>query len=353
MPTVSGYTTFGIIRKRMADIYLDFATRIKAGGAFGTQTTADLPDTFPTDPLVQIMTTTSASIHEVWEAVELWYSQLNPYTASGAYLEYLHGARVGLARADGQTDAEYRALILAKTPFTSRMTLDGVASAQGDIDCAVLLTSTPAAPIEGIPAPGNALVVKGCSVDYDALAQRLYETTELGLHQFYGNKTGSYKIPNGGCVSYAFMDAVPVFVGINVTGYYTDECGTPDTAVTSAQVAAMLAVAYASCGLGVSVNFAAVLPLVATIAGFVPTGITFVRRPKQLGGVGCLEEGAAIVTVCGVEQPWATSVNCGHGAGEVWCNDYTQCLTLNPWEYPLFDAQFVTTTVDETKGGCI
>ena len=94
MVTVSGFTTSGIIRKRMADLYSDFALRIKESGVFGTQTTVDAPDLFPADPLVQIMATTAGSLHELWEAVELWFSQLDPRTASGTYLEFLHGSHM-------------------------------------------------------------------------------------------------------------------------------------------------------------------------------------------------------------------------------------------------------------------
>lgn len=353
MTLASGFTTFGIIRKRLADIYADFALRIKEGGVFGTQTTADEPDLFATDPLVQIMTTTGASLHEVWEAVELWYSQLDPNTASGAYLEHLHGNRFGIARATGQSDADYRALILAALQRPTRNNLLTIIEARDDVECAALLASTTAAPIEGIPAPGNAIVVKGCAVDYASIAEQLYNSVELGLHQFYGDIVASYKPANGGCVTYRFMEAIPVFAAIEVHGYFTEVCGSNDPDTIRAAVLAALNARLGVCALGGVFSSPLALASIGTLDGFVVTSVRVARRARQLWGSGCDAADAVRVTLCGVETPWATSITCGPGAGEVWCDPAEGCMTLAPWEYLAFDLDFVTLVEDATQGGCL
>lgn len=353
MVTVSGFTKFGIIRKRMADLFADFALRIKETGVFGTQTTVDAPDLFPTDPLVQIMSTTSASLHELWEATELWYSQLDPRTASGVYLESLHGLRLGITRADGQSDSEYRAAILAAFSRPARTDIVTVATARPDIDCAVLLTSTVENPIEGIPTPGNALVVKGCNIDYQALAADLYTYVDLGVHHLYGEVAAFYATSTGGCVPYRFIEAKPVFVGVEVHGYYTADCGLSPEEDVLAAIYTRLRDTYSECGLGVGFNSATAALAIGAVPGFIVTSVNIARRAKQLWPADCPTDDAARVTICGNEVIWATSTTCGFSAGEVWCPSVNGCLDILPWEHVAFDPQFITLVQDTTDGGCL
>lgn len=352
MVLATGFTTFGIVRKRLADIYGDFALRIKESGVFGTQTTVDAPDTFPSDPLVQIMVTTGASIHEVWEAVELWYTQLDPATASGAYLEHLHGSRLGILRAPGQTDTEYRATLLNALVRPNRNNLLTVLDARTDVECAALLTSTVDNPIEGIPAPGNAIVVKGCNLDYAAMAGDLYNSVELGLHQFYGDKIGSHMPAAGGCVTYRFMEAEPLYVALEVHGYYTEVCGTNGASTVQAAVLAAMQRAFPSCRIGEGLNTATAMTAIGVLSGFVVTGVSMARRARQLWGNGCDPADAPKVTICGTETAWVSSITCGTNPGEVWCPPAPGCLDIKPWEYVALDAQFITVVEDPTKGGC-
>lgn len=354
MATSSGLTSFGIIRRRMADLYLNFATRIKEGGAFGTQTTVDQPDLFPGDPLVQIASASSASAHELWEAVELFYSQLDPETASGIYLERLHGARIGTARAIGQSDDEYRQIILqTMRQRPSRSDPASIAAARDDVDCARLVLSTIGAAVEGIPAPGAMLVVKGCSVDYQALAADLYNGVELGLHTWYGSVTAGHRPIAGGCVVYNFQPALTMFAAVRVTGYSVDACSTADHASVKAAILSKLRTAFVGCELGSGFNSALALGAIGQIDGFVVTGLTLARRPRQLIADGCPLDGLTTVMDCGVETPWASSITCGVGAGEVWCDAYQACLALLPWETLAFDEQFITVVDDLTQGGCL
>lgn len=352
MVTVSGFTTFGIIRKRMADIYSDFALRIKESGVFGTQTTADAPDLFPTDPLVQIMATTSASLHELWEVVELWFAQLDPRTASGTYLEFLHGSRLGIARAGGQTDSEYRAAILSAFSRPARTDIVTVATARPDIDCAVLLTSSTEAPIEGIPTPGNALVVKGCGVDFQALATDIYTYVDLGVHHLYGEVVAYHQPAVGGCITYNFMEAKAVFAAVEVHGYYTDTCGLSPESDVLAAIYARLRDTYSECGLGIGFNAATASLAIGAITGFVVTDIRIARRAKELWPDGCALDDATHVMLCGVSTPWATSTTCAFDAGETWCAPVDGCLSILPWEHVSFDPQFITVVEDLTQGGC-
>ena len=358
MPTISGFTTFGIIRKRMSDLFSDFAARIKENGVFGTQTTADLPDQFATDPLVQIMATTSASLHEVWEAVELYYAQLDPRSADGIYLENMHGLRLGIARGAGQTVESYRSAILSAIQRPTRNHITTIASARPDIDCAVLLTTTPDYQIPGIPTPGNVLVVKGCpsgtaeTIDYDALAEDIFNSVELGVHQLYGDKTGTHAPNASSCITYQFMEAQPLFVAVEVDGYFTSSCGSSELAAQKSAIAVVLKDVYSSCGLGSTVNEFIIRNALTRLSGFVATSIRLARRAPQLWGDGCAPVGAPLVEICGKTIPWVTSKTCGIGAGEIWCAPSTDCVNVNPWEYILVDEQFITVQEDETKGGC-
>jgi hypothetical protein len=355
MPTTSGLTTFGIIRKRMADLYADFALRIKEGGVFGTQTTADLPDTFPTDPLVQIMTTTTASLHELWEAVEFYYAQLDPKTASGVFLDNLHGQRVGIARGVGQTDESYREAILSALARPTRNHIETVASARPDIDCAILLTSTVTDPIVGIPAPGNALVLKGCGVvDYNALAKDIYDTIELGPHQLHGDVIGSYAPNATSCATYRFFEADPIFPAMAIQGYFTATCGVTDIAAIKTTITATLNALYSACGLGAQLNAAVVTATLANLAGFIVTDVKLARRSRELWPMPCPDLSAATtVSICGVVTPWVTHEICGLKAGEVWCPPTSDCLQVKPWEYISIDPQFITVVEDATRGGCV
>lgn len=338
MSTASGFTSFGIIRKRMADLYADFALRIKESGSFGTQTTADAPDIFPTDPLVQIMATTSASLHEVWEAVELWYAQLDPNTAEGVYLEYLHGRRLGVSRAVGQGDPEYRTAILnllgTKTPRTN---IEILAAARPDVDCALLLTSTVENPLPNIPAPGNALVVKGADIDFDALAQDIFTHVELGLHQFYGEQTGS--VSASPCVTYKFIKARPLFCSVQIKGRPVDACTATDIPSLKAEAALRLSAITNACILGSNISSADVLRALGDLPSMVVQDVKLARRAKLL--TACDADNAPLVTIDGVEQPWANDKICGFDAGEVWCAEHSGCLPVLPWEYVAFDTQFI------------
>lgn len=349
MPTASGFTTFGIVRKRMADLYSDFALRIKENGVFGTQTTADAPDVFAADPLVQIMATTSASLHEVWEAVELWYGQLNLETATGTFLDQLHGSRLGVLRAVGQTDESYRATLLAATARPSRTAIETVAVGREDVECAKLVLSTPQAPVEGIPAPGAALVIKGCAVDYNALACSIADSVELGMYSLVGNRFGSCTLDNGSCLTYTFMEAVPVYAAMEVKGFYSDGCSRASTDTLREQIAAALTAAT-QCQIGSVVSGGSAMRVLSVIEGFVVTEVRFARRARELWGNGCDPADAPKVMLCGIETPWVTSQTCGIGAGEVWCEPTEACLGLDPWEYIAFDQQFITVTVGEE--GC-
>lgn len=353
MATNSGLTSFGIIRRRMADLYREFADRLKEGGAFGPQTTVDEPDKFPGDPLVQIATAATASAHELWEAVEYFYAQLDYKTASGIYLERMHGTRVGVLRGVGETDEDYKqrlSQLIEARP--SRSSPEAIAMARPDVECAAIVLSTTANPVEDIPAPGAMLVVKGCDIDYAALAQDLFNGVELGLHTWYGDIEVGYGPPNGGCVQYRFQPAQPVFLAVEIIGYFTDPCMalTPESVIDTAL--GRLEPSILGCALGSRINAASVVTVIGQIDGFMVTGVRLARRAKQLVVGDCEPDGLISVELCGETIIWATSVVCGPGAGEVWCPGGQQCVDLRPWEYPTFDPRFITLTQDPTYGGC-
>lgn len=348
----AGLSTFGVVRKRMADLIIDFALRIKEGGAFGAQTTVDNPDSFPGDPLVAIATTSAASDAELWEAVELWYAQLDPETATGIYLERMHGERVGIARATGQSDADYRAAILAAIRARpTRSDPETVAVQRPDIECARLLVSTLAAPIDGIPAPGAMLIVKGCNIDWQAFAADLYSYVELGAWSLYGSRGILYTPPSGGCIGYQVQEAIPVFAAIDIGIRRKSACGGPDLAMIKAAIVAMLQANFGTCGLGAGLSGTDLIAALGPIADAEITHVRFARRARQLIGSGCDTADLPAVTICGVSQPWASAETCGYEAGEVWCDPDAPCLSLRPWEYMAFDAQFVTVS-EADRGLC-
>lgn len=353
MPTSSGLTTFGIIRRRMSDLYVEFANRLREGGAFGTQTTVDAPDTFPSDPLVQIATAASASAHELWEAVELWFTQLDLDTASGVYLERLHGARVGIARPIGMIDDEYRRLIQAAVRTRpTRTDPVSVASGVDGVTCAKLLLSTTAAPIDGIPAPGAMLVINGCAIDYQALAQAMYDNVELGLYNWIGDRTVGYSAGAGSCVSYTFQEAQPLFAALDIRVQSTASCGAVDLAAIRTAAVEALTVRYGACSIGGALTRPMVISALSGLPDLIIGDVKMARRARVLTGNGCDPAGLPTVTVCGASTVWATSITCGPSAGEVWCEPEGDCLNLQPWEYLAFDPQFVTVTLDNSLASC-
>ena len=91
---------------------------------------------------------------------------------------------------------------------------------------------------------------------------------------------------------------------------------------------------------------------IGALPGFVVTDVRLARRARQLWGNDCDPTNAPMVTICGVETPWVTSITCGFNAGEVWCPPSGSCMDARPWEYLAFDEQFITVVEDTTLGGC-
>lgn len=357
MATVSGLTSVGIIRKRMADLYLDFAARIKEGGAFGAVTTVDSPDDYPSDPLVQIAATASVSTAEIWEATEGFYNQLDWRTATGRYLETLHAERLGIVRSPGMTDDALRALVAAKVnggiPQQGPASL---ASRMDTVECASFIKSTTANPVAGIPTPGAMLVVKESAlpVDYTALAQQIWDETDIGLFEYHGDTEVSLPTANGGCVTIAIQPACRVYVGVRIHGFFTaSSC----VAITEAQVLQHYRDAIKEHFLGVcriggmQIDSDALRQVMPTLAGFVLTGFTFERRPRVLVSVGCEEDGVPLVEINGEIERWESSSVCGYCQGETWCNDWRPCLSLPVWEFPDADIQFMS-LVEQDKVVC-
>lgn len=332
----SGLSLFGIVRKRMSELYSDFAERIKAGGAFGPQTVLDQPDIYKGDPLVQLASAASASDSELWEAVEFYYAQFNLETASGVFLDRLHGDRAGVTRALDQSDTDFRAAIRTVLQvLPSRFDPTAIALNQPEVECAagVVVTGD-----DGCPA--YELVIRGCKPDYQALAQALFDSADLGVYSMQGDIPVSVSTPNGGCVTYRFTEAQPIVIGVRVYGTATDGCSSIDD--VSALVSAALAAFQAGCSFGGQFDAAVLLPILTAIDGFQVTRVEVARRARQLVGINCDLSGLPQIEVCGETAAWATSITCGNAAGEIWCDtDFGGCADLQSFEYPIFDSQFI------------
>lgn len=355
MPITSGLTTFGVVRKLMADLFIDFSQRIKENGSFGATTTLDNPDAYPGDPLVSLAAAASASDHELWEIVEHFYSQLDPTQASGVYLQRFHGDRLGLTQGVTETEENFRTRILNHVRNNiSRVSRITVAEADANVSCAEIVRSTTAAPLNGIAAPAAMLVVKGSPADANDFAQSIYDAVDVSVHNWVGDQSGQATTVNGGCLEHRWQEACPVVVDVRVVGYFKDQfCVSTDADTVLATVLERLNAAYASCGFGTNLTSSELVLKIGEVGGFVVSRVDLRRRAKMLWGDGCDMSAAPVVTIDGTNVTWASSQMCGYCAGETWCDDYFSCLALNAWEYPVFDAQFASLAQDATGGGCV
>jgi len=352
---ITGGTTFGIVRKRMADLYNDFAARIKADGAFGPLTTVDNPDLYKSDPLVQLAAAASASDAELWEVVEFHFKQFDSQSSSGRYLEAYWGIpRFGLARQIGEDWAVYEAKIKnliqngagRYDPPVSAMSFPGV-------ECAAQVFSTPNNPIEGMAAGTSMIVIKACDpIDYDALAAHLWATTEYGIYDFVGDNTASADTGAGGCVGYNLQPACPIVVDLLVSGYPVGpKCVAAGgvTAETKLAIIEQMNAAFSLCQFG-TVFRSSEISAMLDIDGFITEDVTFRRRAPELIGGGCdAPADAPLVEICGAAAAWVSDVICKFCSGEVWCGNRTDCLRLNPWEYPVFNISFVEIELTEPE----
>lgn len=332
----TGLSNFGIVRKRMSDLYADFAERIKVGGAFGPQTTLDAPDQFAGDPLVQLASAASASTHELWEAVEQYYNQFNIETASGVFLDQLHGFRAGVVRVAGQSDDDYRGAILsAIRDLPSRFDPVAVAVGQPDVECAAGIVSTDANGCRTYK-----LVIRGCKPDYEALAQQLYDFVDLGVYELTGDVLASVQTPAGGCVTYRFEEARPILIAVRVEGIFQDDCS--DNASVRAAINTALTAFSSNCGFGGTFDASTLTLIAASIEGFDLRKVTVARRARQLVPEGCDTSGLLQIELCGDSIAWASSNTCGADRGEVWCDDdFSDCALLEDGEYPIFNEQLI------------
>lgn len=352
-----GLSTFGIVRKRMADLFSDFATRIKENGAFGSQTTLDDPDNYAGDPLVAIASAASASTHELWEAVEFYYNQLDPNSAEGQFLQRLHADRFGI-NGTSMSDEQLRSAVLtaAKTGV-AMVTPTSLALADPAAKCAQLVLSKPNAPVPGLPAPGAMLVVNG-NIDYDNLAQQLWERTDIGLYDWYGDTEAQVTTPNGGCITYRFQPACRVYIGVEVFGFTdTTACDDLDPSTVATSVLAALEAAYDGCEFGSRITNNRLRQILEAVDGFTFTGVRVKRIPKYLTCDINSDEYGEIptVTIDGTPTVWSTDLACGFCAGDLMgCEDeYGLCVQLEPWEFADFELQFIEVTeVDASEEGC-
>jgi len=360
---LNGVTIFGVVRKRMDDLLRDFRDRLKIdqngnpSTVFGAVTTLDNPDAYPGDGLVQLAAASAASDAELWEAVEFFYAQLDPNQSQGRYLERFHGIpRFGLAwNTATQTQQEYEAQIRQLiNSGADRFDVNVIALRQDDVICASQIFSTALNPIEGLPAPSSMLVVRGQNVDYQALAQSIFNGSEFGLYDFLGDQSVQVNTDeNGGCVNFRFQEACRIFIDIAVEGYRTNSAC--DVAITNEQiqdaVISTLKAFYDRCEFGMAVTSSVLRGALGAIEGFTVTDVSVRRRAPQLYPLGCDTSTATVVEIDGTAALWAgdTPKGCTFCTAETWCLTRTDCVQLQPWEFPDFDSAFYALVVTEPE----
>ena len=342
---ITGGTTFGFVRKRMAELLLDFAARLKADGAFGALTTVDNPDLYKSDPLVQLAVASAASDAELHEVVEFYFKQFDPYSSQGRYLESYWGIpRFGIPKQASETWAEYEAKIQDLIRNGAARSDIAVAAMQfPGVQCAAQIISTEAMPVSGMPIDSSMIVIKACDpIDYDALAQHIFENTEFGIYAFTGDQGAVANTGTSGCYAYQIQPACRIFVGLEVDGYYVkQDCLDPAAVDLSLTISDQLKAAFAGCNFGTVFRSDEIKKLIQ-IDNFVVTDIRFTRRAPQLVGEGCPDGVGKILEVCGAAVEWISSAVCKYCSGEVWCDDSVECLSLQPWEFPDFDLCFTS-----------
>lgn len=343
----SGFTSAGIVRKRMSEIFTAFASAIKeptdpsdpTSSAFPPQTTLDNPDAYPGDPLVAIATAHAASTHEVWESLEGLQNNLDPSTANESYLRLVHAPRFGISTNSNLSTEDLRALIVDRgcsgVPMASA---SQIALCVPSVECATVVRSTLQNPVDGMPVNTAMLVIKG-EPNWNDLAYALFAGMDFGLFDLVGDVQGvATNSVNDLC--YRFQPACRVYAGLGIRARRNAGCGIFDGAFVRQTVAERLAAKYSGCGFGQYLSSSELIAEIGEIEGYVIESIGLQRRAKMLVGKNCADTAAPDVVIDDALVSWSTSDLCGYCRGEMWCKTYSDCIALRPWEFVAFDLAF-------------
>jgi hypothetical protein len=334
----------GILVGKQAEIFYDLAEKIRNSGAFGSSTVLDEPDLYASDPFVQTAIALTSSDSDCWLALEFLQNQLDPENATGRFLNEIHLSRYGINKPDLST-AEARALIRQLRLNGVKITSPEAAVMQlASVKFAKTYYSKPRALVPYLNAGENMLVITPnptTPIIAGTIAQKLFENIGDGFFNWVGDTQDIYEY-EGHCYPYFYQLADRVVIAVKIYGNLKD-C----TDANWADVANAL-IEKANCALqfdyGATIDGQALLQLIGATPNVNINRIEIQRRPKPLTPIECLADAPSLTfTDCSgitTTELWASDKVCGYAQGEIWCNDFVDCMVLKPWEYATFHPSF-------------
>ena len=321
--------------KKQNTILADMAVALEASGVLPSPNALSAADQNAADPLVQIYTGFSSALSELYLSVEGLQNQLDYRTANANWLAALHGSRFGVDLS-GMGENEARAVI-------AQLDADGVRN--GD-PATVVMGAAGVSYAKAVYGQETMLVVKnkqGQTIPDGAIAEALYNGVPSGFYTFVGDKLDSYGA-GGMCYEYRYQPAERVIIGIEVRGSVAD-CEQSQWAAAANQL-----IQTFNCenqlNFGGTVSSAEILQSISRVAGLKLNSVKIVKRGAKFVPLNCPPEYVDFYDCDGVlETVDFTNENaedCQFSAGYVWCDDYGDCVSLKPWEYPDLHPNFIT-----------
>lgn len=321
--------------KKQNEILREMAVALEASGVLPSPNALMDADENASDPMVQMYAGFAGAVSEVYLQVEGLQNQLDYRTANANWLAALHGSRFGVDLS-GKTESEARALI-------AQLDKDGVKN--GDPVTAVLAVEN-VAYAKAIYGQETMLIVQnkqGQSIADGAIAQALYEGVPPGFYTFVGDKLDTY-VFNGECKEYRYQPAERVIIGLEIHGQIS-ECAPEQWAKIANQI-----VKSFNCEkrfvLGGTVGANEILQSIEKIDGVKLNSVKITKRGAKFAIDGCPPEMVDFYDCHGVlESVDFTNPNpaeCANSAGYFWCKDYSDCVSLKPWEYPVLHPEHIS-----------
>lgn len=295
-----------------------------ATGKFGSETVLNRPEEYSASPLVQIATNIVGSQITTDEAIAYLFNQNDPNIASGSMLKKAYASQFGIST-DGKTDEQIRAQYFQLRDSNQSVgSIESVMLQRDDVDSARFIR---------IDGDSGMIAIRGV-FDEQSVAEDIYTKTDIGLFKLVGDT--SIVLEDAGCLEIKVQKACPLFVALNLT-YDQAECKTFDEDARAIEIAKTLDDVFYNIGQHPS-------DILKRLAGLDIHyyDVKLARRPRELR----LEDpdDGVEVTIDGENVIWASDTICERCSPQPWEVPSKDCINIEPWEYVLFDPQFITFT---------
>ncbi|GHA66334.1 hypothetical protein GCM10009007_03510 [Formosimonas limnophila] len=321
--------------KKQNDILRDMALALEGSGVLPSPNALMDADANASDPMVQMYAGFSAALSEVYLQVEALQNQLDYRTADVNWLAALHGSRFGIDLT-GRTEADARKLI-------EQLDKDGVRN--GDLVIAAMRAEN-VAYAKAVYGTETMLIVQnkqGEVIPDGAIAQQLYEGIPTGFYTLVGDKVDTYVL-DGECYDYRYQPAERVIIALEIHGQIS-ECAPDQWAQIANQV-----VKTFNCekrySLGGTVGSVEILQSIEKIAGVKLNSVKISKRGAKFIAEECAPELVDFYDCDGVLETVdftnKSPQECANSAGYFWCKDFSDCVPMKPWEYPVLHPMHIT-----------